>query len=732
MNRLKPLVAPQHIALIGASERAQTEAAAITENMLAHAGDIKISLVNPRHPQIFSRPALESIGAIEGPIDLAVVLAPWAAVPNIIDQLGARACRLAVVMSRPLATFFSPNDDPRGLKKLKARAASAGVRLLGPAAAGLLAPHIGLNASRLQTTLAPGSVALVTASHALFHLALDHAAHGFSCALDLGACLDVGWADAIDFLARHERTRSLKLATPSMNLNRSAISALRALSAHKPVLVLNAPDPERPLAQALYQACFDRLGIASTASFSDWIAYQAPLGLARAPTYAQLSNSTALAALGDTLGRVECTDRAGALSLADWLALAGKIETPGMVVIDASLEVDREQIEGMLKALAPDGFPPLAWCGIHEDRTRTELRAAGLLVYADPQSAKAAIGLSALSIAARTDAKLTPPPLKLILPWNIAALALSGQRSGRLAERDLRQALEKLNIALLDDPEATALALDVEWAIDDAFGPYLALSRGEHRQYALLPMDLKGIESLLARFTRVHDLNLRWLRDALYVLNEVFLATENLTQLKLDGASFNPLGIRASKTYALRGRRSAQPLIAPYPTALEELIDPELKIRPIRGEDEAELSRGFNRLSPEDVRMRFHYPLKALTHDLAAQLSQIDYDRQMAFILTTYQAPGLAPIFGVARMSADPFEGDAEFAIVIGRDYSGRGFGRKLMQKLIDHARARRLNALWGDVLNDNQSMLGLATAMGFRSEAHPGDAGLRRVVLRL
>jgi len=92
----------------------------------------------------------------------------------------------------------------------------------------------------------------------------------------------------------------------------------------------------------------------------------------------------------------------------------------------------------------------------------------------------------------------------------------------------------------------------------------------------------------------------------------------------------------------------------------------------------------------------------------------------------------LAPIFGVSRLSADPLERSAEFAIVIGRDYAGRGFGRKLMQKLIDHATRLGLESLWGDVLLENDHMLGLASALGFHQSPHPDEASLKRVILKL
>jgi len=54
------------------------------------------------------------------------------------------------------------------------------------------------------------------------------------------------------------------------------------------------------------------------------------------------------------------------------------------------------------------------------------------------------------------------------------------------------------------------------------------------------------------------------------------------------------------------------------------------------------------------------------------------------------------------------------------------------MQKLIDHATRLGLESLWGDVLLENDHMLGLASALGFHQSPHPDEASLKRVILKL
>ena len=161
-------------------------------------------------------------------------------------------------------------------------------------------------------------------------------------------------------------------------------------------------------------------------------------------------------------------------------------------------------------------------------------------------------------------------------------------------------------------------------------------------------------------------------------------------------------------------------------------------LRDIESADEAELQRGFLRLSADEVRMRFMYPLKALTHDLAARLTQLDPNRDIALVLAAPEPAGEAQIYAVVRASRTPsyqhrIRTDAEFAIVIPRALSGQGLGKKLMLELIQRCKAAGIRSLWGDVLAENVTMLALARKLDFTVQKHPdrdfGGSNLVRVV---
>jgi acetyltransferase len=157
-----------------------------------------------------------------------------------------------------------------------------------------------------------------------------------------------------------------------------------------------------------------------------------------------------------------------------------------------------------------------------------------------------------------------------------------------------------------------------------------------------------------------------------------------------------------------------------------------LVLRPIRPEDEPAYQALFQQLSLDDIRYRFFRPMKLLSHDLAASLTQIDYDREMVLVLTSTAASRAVELYGEVRMSAEPSQERAEFALLLRPDMTGKGLGPLLLRRIIDYARTRGIGEVYGEVLSDNRTMLRLCRAFGFTLQAVPGDPGVIRVTLPL
>jgi acetyltransferase len=108
---------------------------------------------------------------------------------------------------------------------------------------------------------------------------------------------------------------------------------------------------------------------------------------------------------------------------------------------------------------------------------------------------------------------------------------------------------------------------------------------------------------------------------------------------------------------------------------------------------------------------------------LAARLTQIDYDREMALLASH---DGMA--VGIAHFFADPDRERAEYAIAVRTDSKGRGIGYVLMTRLIDIARQFGIGELVGEVLRGNDRMLEMCRALGFQVAPEVDDAAIMRV----
>ena len=109
-------------------------------------------------------------------------------------------------------------------------------------------------------------------------------------------------------------------------------------------------------------------------------------------------------------------------------------------------------------------------------------------------------------------------------------------------------------------------------------------------------------------------------------------------------------------------------------------------------------------------------------HLMAARLSQINYDREMALILTEPGLPGKTEIYGVAGLSADPNNERAEYALIVRGDMSGMGLGTLLLRRILAYAKARGIREVYGKVLRENRRMLRLCDELGFRTTPDPDD----------
>lgn len=158
----------------------------------------------------------------------------------------------------------------------------------------------------------------------------------------------------------------------------------------------------------------------------------------------------------------------------------------------------------------------------------------------------------------------------------------------------------------------------------------------------------------------------------------------------------------------------------------------ELWLRPIQPEDEEPIRAAFPLLSENEIRLRYMHMLKELSPDYLHRLTHPQKNRDFILVAAEPLPPGEALVGAVARLSLDPGEYQAEFAILVSRFLGGQGLGRLLMNRLIGYARFKKLRLIFGDVLEENRPMLELAESLGFELQHVIDSGGIARVVLPL
>ncbi len=175
--------------------------------------------------------------------------------------------------------------------------------------------------------------------------------------------------------------------------------------------------------------------------------------------------------------------------------------------------------------------------------------------------------------------------------------------------------------------------------------------------------------------------------------------------------------------------------IHPYPSQLKTGFKAkdgtQVTIRPIKPEDVRMEQEFVKALSPEARYMRFMNTIREVSPAQLVRLTQIDYDREMAFV-AIIDADGADKEIGVVRYATNPDGESCEFAIVVADDWQGKGLARRLMGVLIDTARSNGLRYMHGDFLAENSRMLAFVSSLGFVLSTHPEDSGLKRGVLVL
>lgn len=331
-----------------------------------------------------------------------------------------------------------------------------------------------------------------------------------------------------------------------------------------------------------------------------------------------------------------------------------------------------------------------------------------------------------------------------------AARSIKGRVGDRVPEADIEgYAVQPMVV------RKRAQELILGMSRDPIFGPVILFGAGgvavevmNDTAVALPPLDDVLAGDLIER-TRIGRL-LSGFRDRPPADREAIAAALNgLSQMIVDfpcivSVDINPLLADADGAVALDARIEIDPqaveeegpnpalAIRPYPAGWEEEFiggGAGYCIRPIKPVDIELYPEFLAKVSPDDIRLRFLAPRKSFPDEMLKRLTQLDYDRDIAFVALEEATGALA---GVGRLSCDPDRERGEYALLVRTDLQGHGIGWRLLEQIVAYAKAEGIGRVEGSVLEENTGMLRMCREFGFSMAHQPDQPGLKCVVLEL
>jgi acetyltransferase len=291
--RLKNLLSPRSVALVGASPRRGSVGRAIVQNIRKAKFAGEFGLVNSHYADIDGVATVGSLGELPFVPELVMITAPAIAVAGLIEEAGRLGTAGALIITAGLG------HGAGSMAEAAERAARKyGMRLIGPNCLGIMMPGVGLNASFSARMPGPGNLALISQSGAIAAGMVDWAAQravGFSGIVSIGDQLDVDIADLLDYFALDSKTRAILLYIEAIKDARKFMSAARAAARVKPVVVVKsgrmaqgakaAATHTGALAgsDAVYDAAFRRAGILRVSDLRELFDCAETLGRVESP-----------------------------------------------------------------------------------------------------------------------------------------------------------------------------------------------------------------------------------------------------------------------------------------------------------------------------------------------------------------------------------------------------------------------------------------------------------------
>jgi acetate---CoA ligase (ADP-forming) len=240
---VRHLLQPDGVVIVGASRRRGTVAGELVHNVLAAGYSGPLHLVNHHADEVQGRPAYRSLDDVPGPIELAVLAVPAAAVVGLARACAKRGVRGLVVLA---AGFAEAGPDGAARQaELVGVCGSSGMRLVGPNCMGVRNsdPAVALDATFAPRPPRRGRLGLLTQSGGLGLAAMEEAERrgiGLSAFLSVGNKADISGNDLLEWWEQDKNTDAVLLYVESFGNPRRFARVARRVARTTPIVAVKA------------------------------------------------------------------------------------------------------------------------------------------------------------------------------------------------------------------------------------------------------------------------------------------------------------------------------------------------------------------------------------------------------------------------------------------------------------------------------------------------------------
>lgn len=245
INTIKPFFEPRGVAVIGASSNPEKLSHGILKNLISYGFEGKVYPVNPGAVEIIGLRCYPDIENVPDPIDLAVIVLPASAIPEVIESCGRRGIKAAIIISGGFQEVGSYGENLQ--REVLERAAHFRMRIIGPNCVGNINLITGLNTTFIKGLPAVGGIGFVSQSGAVCGAVVDMVQNegiGFSHFISLGNEADVTESDMIEYLAEDTHTRVIAAYVESIRDGQRFMRAAKTAVLKKPLVILKAGKSE--------------------------------------------------------------------------------------------------------------------------------------------------------------------------------------------------------------------------------------------------------------------------------------------------------------------------------------------------------------------------------------------------------------------------------------------------------------------------------------------------------